>query len=191
MHAQKLSLRQFFSTLRTHVSAEEARQAAEHAAQKFLKTMPLASDDVIAGYYPIRQELDPRPLLTCLADTSHLIALPCIEGQDSLVFRHWKQSEALVRHPIYPVMQPSSNSPVCHPSIILVPLLAFDAEGNRLGYGGGFYDRTLLEMRRRFPALRAVGYGYDFQYTPTILPQEGHDQKLSHAITDKQGFTFL
>lgn len=191
MDSQKLSLRQFFYTLRTHVSPEEGQRAARDAARCFLKGVAYGSHRVVAGYYPIRHELDTRPLLLHLADRSHRIALPCIEKHtEGLVFRYWDPSEPLVRHPVYPVMQPSSLSAVCCPSLIIIPLLAFDTKGNRLGYGGGFYDRTLQRMRKQVPGLLTAGYGYDFQRTPS-LPAEPHDQALDYVVTNKESFTFL
>ena len=189
MNSDKASLRTYYSTLRGELSSADRRASAQLAAEQFCKHIPQTANTMIAGYYPMRDELDTLPLLTLLEKKNHTIALPCVEKNDLLVFRMWHVGEPLIPHPIYRVQQPHPESPLCIPSVLIVPLLAFDRHGHRLGYGGGFYDRTIADMRNKSSNMIAVGYGYDQQYT-AHLPAESHDEPLDYGITDKQCFTF-
>ena len=136
----------------------------------------------VAAYIPIGTEIDIRPLTDALADAGHTICLPAItRPATALSFRKWQKGDRLKPGP-YGTSEPVRTSPLCTPDIVLVPLLAYSRDGHRLGYGGGYYDRTLAELRQRGKVF-ACGVAYSGQEVPT-LPVTKTDQKLDAVLTD-------
>src|ERR1051326_4678054 len=113
---------------------------------------------VVAGYIPHREEADPRMLMDALARAGMTLALPCIVARHApLLFRRWSPGNPLVANTLG-ILEPMESAPIV-PDVVLVPLLAFDSAGHRLGYGGGYYDRTLDQLRRDRDIL-AVGVAF-------------------------------
>lgn len=140
----------------------------------------------MAGYMPIRTELDPRPAMVKLSACG-VVALPVIEAAAKpLRFRRWTPGCATVAGP-FGVEVPVEGQDIV-PEVLIVPLLAFDRTGARLGYGGGFYDRTLAQLRSRGPVL-AVGLAYAAQELPH-LPSEPTDQPLDAIVTEEGVIAF-
>lgn len=170
--------------LRQRLQQERALVTASSAPQDiiplFQKNIPVNPDDVIAGYFPVNHELDVRPLLNILSAT-HKIALP-VTQEKNMFFRQWTPNTKMAQGN-FNIPVPEKTSPEITPDILLVPVLGFDRTGNRLGYGGGFYDRTLLYLRS-IKKIIAVGVAYALQEAE-ITP-EPHDQKLDYIITEKQ-----
>jgi 5-formyltetrahydrofolate cyclo-ligase len=133
-----------------------------------------------AGYQPIRDELDPLPLLRALHETGYAIALPRTEEGFTLSFREWQPGCALERGK-FGLSEPGEAQPRLFPAIVLTPLLAFDRQGNRLGYGAGYYDWALRDLRRRQPVV-AIGIAFDEQEFPEI-PREPQDEPLDLILT--------
>ncbi len=142
----------------------------------FADGLPLKDVRVVAGYWPIRDEADVRPLMSALAASGHPLALPRIEGRE-LSFRAWKEGDE-VEVNSYGIAEPVSSGPALKPDLILVPLLAFDSGGHRLGYGGGFYDRTLAKH-----ACKAIGIAYAGQEVQELF-HEPHDRALDMVLTE-------
>lgn len=133
---------------------------------------------VLAGYWPMRGEPDPRP---AMAAHDGPVCLPVVPGPAvPLVFRRW-QGEPLERGP-FGTDHPSDSLPQITPEVLIVPLVGFDARLNRLGYGGGYYDRT-LEMLRRIGPVAAIGLAWESQRLSAI-PAEPFDQILDLIVTD-------
>lgn len=144
--------------------------------------MPLASGAVVASYWPSRDEADPRLLAARLSTLGHKILLPKVHGAgEALSFRLWREGDALETS-VHGVCEPLSSAPAEAPDTVLVPLLAFDARGHRLGYGGGYYDRTLMALRQRGPIL-VVGVAYAAQ-EEALLPHDPHDERLDMVATE-------
>lgn len=162
--------------------AEDVRmQAAESLAEVGLAFLPERTGAVVSGYHPIGEELDPRPLLARLAGEGHPLVLPVTpRGRGRLTFRCWTPGDELVAGS-YGVSEPSASSPAREPSILLVPLLAFDAGGQRLGYGAGYYDRTLAELRAA-GRVTAVGIAFAEQEVAAV-PHDRYDQRLDWILT--------
>jgi 5-formyltetrahydrofolate cyclo-ligase len=135
---------------------------------------------VVWGYWPIKGELDLRPWLTALHGRGAVLALPVVETPKApLVFRRWSPGARLERgHWGIPVPPPDSERLV--PAIALAPPVGWDAEGYRLGYGGGYFDRTLAALE---PGLLAIGVGLQSGRLATIHPQP-HDIRLSAIVTE-------
>jgi 5-formyltetrahydrofolate cyclo-ligase len=141
---------------------------------------------VVAGYWPLADELDPRPLMLALHGRSARLVLPVIEARGRpLRFRLWEPGAPL-RVGRFGIAEPGEDAPELDPAIVLVPLLAFDRRGSRLGYGAGFYDRTLAGLRARGPVL-AVGVAFAAQEVP-FLPCDALDQPLDRIVTEAGAF---
>lgn len=162
------------------------------AADLFMETMALRADQIVALYWPKGREFDTLPLMERLLTAGVTCALPVVVKDEWLLrFVAWNDGDALVDGP-YGLKQPpvDENTAFVEPDIFVVPLLAFDRRGNRLGYGGGYYDETLRHYRA-MKDVTAVGYGYAEQAVLFNLPAEDHDQKLDVMITPRgvQRFT--
>ena len=188
----KNALRQSAYQERASVSKEKANKAATVIAGRiaaYIQTQP--DIFIIAGYFPISDELDILPALQLLQEQKYATALPVILGvHEPLEFHAWKIGELTQPSAIFRrVYEPVTHSPPIIPDIILVPFLAFDKKGHRLGYGGGFYDRTLHAMRSKEAHPLTIGVGYDIQQTEEI-PVQTTDQCLDVIITESQVLTF-
>jgi 5-formyltetrahydrofolate cyclo-ligase len=143
---------------------------------------------LIAGYWPLGDEIDPRPALIALGEAGGLMALPAVAGQGMvLIFRGWRDGDVLESGP-FGTAHPPSRAPLVEPDTLLLPLIAFDAVGNRLGYGAGYYDRTVAALRRQRKML-VIGLAYDEQEVPEV-PAAPHDQRLDGIITDRRTLWF-
>lgn len=143
---------------------------------------PLKAITCVAGYLPIGSELDTRPLLLALHGLGVPLAVPVVTAPDTpLVFRPWTPGTATARS-TFGVEEPQSGGMVV-PDLLLVPLLAFDPRGHRLGYVGGFYDRTLAALRAAGP-VRALGLAYAAQQVPRV-PSGRHDAPLDAIVTER------
>lgn len=179
------------AALRVEAAARRARAllanplAGETLAAMFPAEL-VRTGSVAAGYAPFRTEIDPRPLLRRLADLGAAVALPVTPAkgrEGSLVFRSVDPRRALAAGR-YGVSEPDETCPAVEPDLVLVPLLAFDRGGGRLGYGAGWYDRTLTALRSRRNAL-AVGLAYAAQEVERV-PTDPHDVPLDGVCTERE-----
>jgi 5-formyltetrahydrofolate cyclo-ligase len=153
--------------------------AAERLAARFPLRLFERYGPVVAGYHAIGTELDPRPLLDRLQAAGATIVLPRLEPGGDLSFRR-ADDGPLEQGPLR-VRQPSAAAREERPSLILAPLLAFDARGARLGYGKGCYDRALAALRRQGRAFY-LGIAYA-QQQADVVPAERHDVPLDWVET--------
>jgi 5-formyltetrahydrofolate cyclo-ligase len=138
---------------------------------------------VVSAYWPLGDEIDPRPLMEALHLRGHRLALPAIRAAGQpLDFRAWLPGDPLISAG-FGIQEPAPTAPSVAPSVLLVPLLAFDAAGYRLGYGGGFYDRSLALLRAAGDTL-AVGLAYADQQVAAV-PREATDQPLDLVVTER------
>jgi len=144
-----------------------------------LAELPPPAGAVVAGFWPLEGEIDIRPLLEALHARGHPVVLPQTPKRgEKLVFRLWHPGMAMVRER-FGTCRPTGE--VRTPQILFVPLLAFDRAGRRLGYGGGFYDRTLAAL----PGACAIGCAFAAQEMDEV-PATDHDALL-HAVATEQG----
>ena len=180
--SDKAALRSEIETRRGIAHKTLGELAGTAIRDHFLAAAPCIDASVIAGYWPFRTEIDPRPLMMALHARGLCIVLPVVVGKAMpLKFRLWEPEATLVKAGLGGLV-PDSGAPECDPDLLLVPMLAFDHTGYRLGYGGGFYDRT-LEHLRSVKSIRAVGVAYEAQRVPTI-PREVTDQRLDALLTE-------
>jgi len=158
----------------------------ELAPARLLEYLEPHAGQTISGYMPIRTEIDPLPVMAKMAE-SGFVVVPVIEGAGlPLRFRQWTPDSALVPGP-FGAMVPADGTWL-EPEVLIVPLVAFDRKGGRLGYGGGFYDRTLQMLRERRPTI-AVGFAYAGQEADD-LPLEPTDQPLDAIVTERETLVF-
>lgn len=160
---------------------DPARAAASRAIEGYLAACLAApAEGPIGFYWPMRGEFDPRPFIERLAAAGHVVALPVVAaGAGPLAFRRWQPGAAMVEDR-YGIPTPAEGAAVV-PTLLLVPLLGFDAAGYRLGYGAGHYDRTLAALR---PPPRSIGVGFALGRLATIHPQP-HDRPLDCLVTEE------
>lgn len=162
----------------------EARADAAKAIAAIKPPVELPPGVIVAGYSPINSEFDPFPLMRALADKGAALALPVIIARDhALIFRFWQPAEGLVRGPLG-IFQPSSDAPDVDPDIVLVPLAAFDRAGHRIGYGRGYYDRTLQNLRV-MKKITVIGLAFAVQEIE-IVPRLPHDEQLDCVLTERE-----
>jgi 5-formyltetrahydrofolate cyclo-ligase len=177
----KNDLRRQARAVRRSITIDGAT-AAQAITRAFLERVPWQSCRVIAGYWPISEEADVRPLLEALGRQGCQLTLPVVPApRQPLLFRRWSPGAPLEAG-FHGTFQPLPESPLLRPDLVLVPLLAFDRGGSRLGYGGGYYDRTLAALRAQGPLL-AVGIAFSAQEV-AVLPRESHDQGLDWIVTE-------
>jgi 5-formyltetrahydrofolate cyclo-ligase len=163
-------------------------EAGESLKRHLVEALAMPPGIAISGYWPLPGEIDVRPALRHYHREGHTVGLPVVTGKHQpLVFRLWDPSLELVQGS-FRVMTPPPEAPAVLPTILLVPLLAFDPEGYRLGYGGGFYDRTLAKLRAEAHAV-AVGVAYAVQEVP-LVPRGAFDQPLDFIVTERAVFKF-
>ncbi len=169
---------------RQSLSPSYRARSASMLAKRFIKNIELAPQSIIAGYHPRGGELNVVPLLKELAALGHQIALPVVTKLNQpLIFRQWDFDAPLDKDLLNMTVPPDTAAEV-RPNLIIVPAVAFTIIGDRLGTGGGYYDRTLAALRKEFPALLAVGVGYDIQLYK-FIPTQPHDARMDWVVTDK------
>ena len=168
--------------------SDEQRNAAAEAVAKRGLPIDIKRGAVVAGYSPIRGEIDPVPLMRALAAHGARLALPAVMARGkSLAFRAWYPDDRLMLGPLG-ILEPSPAAAELMPDIMLVPLAAFDAEGHRIGYGAGHYDFT-LEHLRKVKAITAIGTAFAVQQIKAV-PAQPHDVALDYVLTEKKVFDF-
>jgi len=173
---------------RTRALARRAAAFAAHGpaagarlAAHGLPFLDLAPSATVSGFSAIRDEIDPAALLARLHAEGHRLCLPVMQGKGlPLLFRAWSPGDAMGKVQ-WGIAEPLPDKPVLEPDVVLVPLLAFDAAGHRLGYGGGFYDRTLARLRTVKPVV-AVGVAYD-ELKVDAVPHRSYDEPLDWVLT--------
>lgn len=182
LEERKRALRAQAKRRRAAAGRHEAR--SEAACARVLDSIALPAGCVVSAYWPMAGELDPRPLMRRLHARGHGLGLPVMVGRDRpLAFRAWRPGDALEPGG-FGTQVPPAGRPEVRPRVLLVPLLAFDRAGYRLGYGGGYYDRTLAALRAAGPTL-AVGLAYAPQEVASV-PHDDTDQRLDWIVTEAE-----
>jgi len=170
---------------RDALSSDHRAAAAQALAARGLP-VAITPGMVVSGYWPIRSELDPTPLLRALAAQGAQLALPGIIARDRpLQFRAWSPGDALARGPLG-ILEPPPEATEIIPDILLVPLAAFDRFGHRIGYGAGHYDRSLALLRAA-KNIVAIGVAFAAQEIDAV-PAQPHDAALDYVLTETQMF---
>ncbi|EJF91754.1 5-formyltetrahydrofolate cyclo-ligase [Bartonella tamiae Th307] len=168
---------------RDAMAFEERLEISKKLAYQRDVLKPFLKDKrIIAGFWPIRSEIDPRPLLDALKKEGLQCALPALIDEHTMIFRLYDEDSVLIDVG-FGTYGPSQNSACVIPDLILMPLSAFDDQGNRLGYGKGFYDRALKDMNKMGHKPLLIGLAFDCQKF-AVIPAETHDVPLNMIWTE-------
>jgi 5-formyltetrahydrofolate cyclo-ligase len=186
---EKRILRSAMLAWRSALGDEERRAAATGLVEMWRLERPIETPAVVSGFWPMAEELDIRPLMIELHNQGCQLALPVVVAKrQPLVFRAWRPGDPLEAG-VFGTLHPSPKREVVEPDALIVPLLACDEEGWRLGYGGGFYDRTLEALRAK-KSITAIGVGFNAQLVPEV-PHGPGDRRLDWLLTDQRACAFV
>ena len=184
---EKARLRAEAISLRKEVWLKSGAPASQAIAERGVSLIQsFGTAAAIGGYHALPAELDPLPLLTALHTHGFCIALPRTGKNRALSFRKWTPNSTL-EEGRFGLREPLETQPAVHPTVIFVPLVAFDRNGNRLGYGAGYYDTYLRDVRAQH-RIRAIGVAFDEQEFPKI-PREPQDEPLDMILTPSRVIT--
>ena len=180
----KKRLRDKATSIRGEISNEAAAEAADAIATHFFRTWSPGRSKVVAGFWPINSEINIRPLIENLYRAGCDIVLPEVVAPSKvLLFRKWTPGAQMTKGS-YKTSVLTANAAVMEPDWILVPLLAFDPERFRLGYGGGYYDVTLSQLAKK-REIFTIGVAYDIQKID-VVPRESSDFQLDAILTENR-----
>jgi 5-formyltetrahydrofolate cyclo-ligase len=183
----KAALRAAAIARRDALPAAERQQAAEAIAARGLP-ISIAPGMVVSGFMPMRSEINPLPLLRRLAAAGASLALPVIVGRGKpLIMRAYAFGDPLAAGQ-WGIRQPRQDAPEVFPDILIVPLLAFDRAGHRIGFGAGYYDMTITALRTRKP-ITAIGVAFAAQEIDAV-PATPRDARLDLVLTEKEVIDF-
>ena len=182
----KLNLRKKFFELRKKISREHALFASQKIADKAEEIVKIFKPKVIAGFHPFNHEVNTLPLLGKLFSLGCKICMPTTPTNNKpLKFKDW-HPKLVLQKGRFGILEPPKSSKTIQPDLLLVPLLAYDKSGNRLGYGGGFYDRTLKELLIVNKHTVSIGLAFEIQKC-NKLPKNNFDIPLN-SLLNEQGF---
>ena len=180
IEAAKAALRSEAHKRRAQLRPSLRVDAARDAVRHFLDGVDVGKGDIVAAYWPIRDELDIKTLIGRMMDAGQPVCLPVVLGpEEPLDLRLWQDGAPLYEAG-FGTLAPADDAPRVEPDVILMPLLGFDKRGTRLGYGGGYYDRTLAHLKKR---PRLIGFAFARQEAEHI-PRQAHDVPLNTVVTE-------
>ncbi len=178
----KSALRKFLLNRRSIYSSEKKSSNNLHIHIEPL--LNLLDKNNVSIFQPYNNEINTDKLIKFLISKKVIICLPCIdEVSNEMIFREWNGSDDLIKGK-YGILEPAQNNKIISPSILFIPLLAFDENGNRLGYGGGYYDKYIESNDSKQNQLLKIGVGYSFQKIYEV-PNNIKDKKLNWILTEK------
>ncbi|MEI9404886.1 5-formyltetrahydrofolate cyclo-ligase [Mesorhizobium argentiipisi] len=157
---------------------EIALEMAETAKEK----IDFEPGRVVSGFWPMRSEVDVRPLMFALREKGARLCLPAILDKATIVFRELVRGAPMVEMG-FGTVGPHEEAEVLDPTLMLVPLAAFDARGHRIGYGAGYYDRAIARLADKGIAPRLIGIAFDCQEVE-MVPDENHDVIIPEILTE-------
>lgn len=185
LQEEKKALRNVLLARRT-AAAAQSEQAREELLTVLRGALSLPGGTIVAGYLPMGDEIDVLPALAAMRESGHGIAMPVVVARgEPLQFRQWRPDDPLEDGPLG-TKHPCGSAPVVVPDVLIVPLLGYDRRGYRLGYGGGFYDRTVAALRSAGEVV-AIGVGFAAQEVVHI-PRGPQDEAMDWIVTPQEAF---
>ncbi|MGI6855342.1 5-formyltetrahydrofolate cyclo-ligase [Mesorhizobium sp. 1B3] len=157
-------------------------EASLGMAETASQAIPIVPGAIASGFWPMRSEVDVRPLMFALMEKGGRLCLPAILDKTTIVFRELVRGAPLVDMG-FGTSGPGEEAEVLDPDVMLVPLAAFDRRGHRIGYGAGYYDRAIAKLQRQGRAPRLIGIAFDCQQVDHV-PDEPHDVELPEILTE-------
>jgi 5-formyltetrahydrofolate cyclo-ligase len=184
---QKSALRAAALDLRDALPPAERQAVAETIAARAFP-VAVTPGAIVAGFMPMKSEINPLPLMKRLADAGAQLALPCIAGRGKpLIMRAWHFGSPL-KAGQWGIREPTVDAPEVAPDILIVPLACFDRAGHRIGYGAGYYDMTIAALRAKKKVI-AVGIAFAAQEIP-LVPATERDERLDLVLTEREVIDF-
>jgi 5-formyltetrahydrofolate cyclo-ligase len=176
------------ATARRDVLPPDERMAAALAVAGQGLPVEVMPGIIVSGFSPLKSEISPLPLLRRLADAGASLALPVVAGRGKpLIMRAWSFGAPLVSG-VWGIREPPADAPELFPDILIVPLLAFDRSGHRIGYGAGYYDLTISRLRTMKP-VTAIGIAFAAQEIAAV-PATPRDARLDLVVTERGAIDF-
>ncbi len=185
--SQKASFRAATLAKRDVMPAAERQAAAETLAARGLP-IAVKPGAIVSGFMPMKTEINPLPLLRKIAGEGAKLALPCIDGRGKPLIMRAYQFGDTFKSGQWGIREPMPEAPEVKPDILLVPLVCFDRSGQRIGYGAGYYDRTIAALRALKP-VTTIGIAFAMQEIPQV-PATERDERLDFVLTEKEILRF-
>ena len=157
-------------------------EASMEMAETARDLVPVEPGDIVSGFWPMRSEVDVRPLMFALREKGARLCLPAILDKETIIFRELVRGAPLVDMG-YGTHGPGEDALVLDPAVMLVPLAAFDGRGHRIGYGAGYYDRAIGRLQGTGRPPRLIGIAFDCQEVERV-PDEPHDVVIPQVLTE-------
>lgn len=164
--------------LAADVRIEKSLEATEHG----IANIEFDAGTVVSGFFPIRSEIDPRPLMDHFRKLGARLCLPVVMDRETIIFRELVRTAELVDTG-FGTRGPGQDAEVLHPSLLIMPMSVFDLQGGRIGYGAGHYDRAICRLIKKGMMPRLIGMAFDCQRIDKV-PVEPHDQPLEAILTE-------
>ena len=187
---KKIHFRKKQFTIRKKIFSKVKKVFDKELFEKFFKKINLNNVKVISSFLSINTEINTNDLNTYILKKNKELCLPVIlKKDDHLIFRKFTNNQDLIEG-FMKIKEPSLKNKVLIPDLLFVPCLAYDVSGYRLGYGGGYYDRTFNYLRYNNKKFISVGYAFDDQKVSEV-PKDKFDIKLDYVITEKKIYSFV
>ena len=188
--AQKKNLRRILTENRNSIKKNIKQEFNFDAFNKLIKCIEFDKVNAVASFMSIRSEISTKQLNKKIKEMKKTLAFPVIEkNSEDLIFKKFN-SDKNFKLGKFNIPEPSIDNIEIIPQLIFVPCLGFDLDGYRIGYGGGFYDKTFAKLKKLNLIFYTVGFAFDKQ-KQNILPREKYDYKLDFVLTEKQLYKFL
>ena len=178
---RKAELRRLALARRAELGEAEQREGSLQATWR-LRTL-IKAGETVSLFWPMRGEIDPRGLIADVLSGGGRIAMPVVEGR-RMFFRAFEGEESL-EDGVFGTRHPLASQPVLDPDLIIAPLAAFDRRGGRIGYGAGYYDGAIADLKRRGRPFRLAGIAFSCQEVDEV-PTEPHDEPLPIVATERE-----
>jgi len=187
---QKKNLRKILTEKRNLIKKNANQEFNIEAFNKLIESIEFGKVDGVASFMSIRSEISTNKLNKKIKEMKKTLAFPVIEkNSEELIFKKLNSDKNL-KLGKFNIPEPAIENKEIVPQLIFVPCLGFDLSGHRIGYGGGFYDKTFAKLKKLNLIFYSVGFAFDKQ-KQNILPREKYDYKLDFVLTEKQLYTFL
>lgn len=184
-----MTISQIKAKIRTDVLArrdaldDDYRVNAAQVIAGYAASFEMKPNTIVSGYFPIRSEIDVQPLLACLEAQGAKLCLPVVLDRETIVFRQYNSDTPLIDAG-FGTKAPAADAPILDPDVMLMPLAAFDAAGNRIGYGAGHYDRAIAKLHADGASPSLIGCAFECQFVNEV-PADVHDVRLHTVLTEK------
>ena len=186
----KKKQRNEFSKIRKEINKKNLNSLNLQILNDLFNKQEFETSNVVSSFFSINNEIPTNNLNEYLLSRNKKLTFPVIKkGNKILTFKEFKKNQKLIKG-YYNIPEPPSNNNELIPEVIFVPCLAFDTEGYRLGYGGGYYDRTFAYYKKFNHNFISVGFAYDDQKTSKVYT-DSFDYKLHYVLTEKHLYSFI